>query len=382
MTLFQKYPLLLPHIQHSIKTGLACLLSYGASYPVDPRVATWAVVSTIIAMQGLSVAESLQAGLHRLSGMGLGAVCGVILFILTPQNPFGLGAVIFGVTAVGAYITRYGSRYMLVSIGTCMLILAGSSMLKDGNYRSAISFGLLLVAEIGIGVGAAFVVSVLLWPVRLIDTLNNDLKRQFRYCSAIFSRLVDSFLDGQKQLSPSTLVAIGLKANSNRERLSKIAHNEGFIYKYNPNVLEIQILVIDRTIDAMRHLLDALNEYDEEEHQFAVAEELRALADVIVRALRHFGGDAPKEPRPDLVRELSSAADAMEASLNATRESMVNVLPLHRLLQLFTYYQTMRQLTEELLLALDHLHSLGPNREHREKIFALRSRGKKKISTP
>ncbi len=377
---------LVSHVQHSIKTGLACIIAYFLSLLLGSPFAIWAVVSTIIAMQGISVAESVQAGILRLSGMGLGAIVGVVLLVVAPPRPLELGVVIFFITAVGSYITRYGTRYMLASIGTCMVLLGGFSFLSQSGYlltkidpvmiRGAVKFGVLMVIEIALGVGVAFVVTFAIWPVRMVDTLRNDLKRQFRYCASIFGRLVDSFLNGQHQLSPNTLVGIGMIAGGNRGRLSKVVKNEAYIYKYEHNVMEVQILVIERAVDAMRNMLDALNEYDEKDYKIELDPELRTLGDFIVKTLLHLGGEEPKKPRPDLVRALTKSVAAVEEQLAASRENSLKELPIHRMMQLFTYCQTMRQLTEELLLALDILHQINATPPGRHKhIYSLRARG-------
>ncbi len=352
-------PVLREHIRHSIKTALACLLSYVVSYMLGSHYVIWAVVTSIIVMQGHSVADSMQSGLNRLSGMGLGAIVGVLLLVFFSSSNYLLVALsIFLVTLVGAYITRYGTRYMLASIGTCTVLLAGVPALADHGRIGAIWFSLGYVGEIAVGAGCAFLVSFFVWPVRMVDKLREDFARQSAYCAETLQRLTEAFLSGPQQLSPHLLVGIGMQSRQNPKRLAMVQKNESFLYRYEHAVMEIQALAIERTIDAMHTLLDNLNEYEETPYDFEAGPEIAALSDRVAEALRHLGNGRPEGPRPELARALTGGVAALETQFDQKHAGALLGMPMHRMMQLVVCAQTLRQLAEEVLLALYQLDDL------------------------
>ena len=344
------------YLRFGIKVGIACMMAYGFSYLMGSPYATWAVVSTIIAMQ-VNVADSMQAGLLRLSGTIIGAVIGVAMLVTVPKSVFAIGAAVFLVTTVCGFLTRYSNRYAPISIAAVVVLLTAVQHVTSG-YNEAITFGLMRVAEIGIGVGCAFLVSLILWPVRLVDTLRADLGLQFRECARLLDTLLNAFLARQQQLPYSLLDNIENRVWENHERLNKARKHESIIYYYEHGVMNIQVTALDRTAESLRTMMEALNDYDEEGRDPLMGEELRDLADAIMAALRHLGGDSPTAPAPDLVRGLTGGVAEAEAKLaNLRNAGATKVYDLHKILQFFTFYQAMRVLSESLLMALDRLQA-------------------------
>ena len=342
------------YMRYGIKMGVACLLSYGISYLTGAEYALWAVVSTIVAMQ-INVAESLQAGLIRIGGTAAGAAVGVGLLLATPDTVPYLVASVFCITVLCGYLTRYSPLWSATSIAAVVVLLAGSQHLDAGGVDAA-SFGLMRVVEIAIGVGCAFFVSLVLWPVRLMDTLRADLSLQFLEGTRLLDILLGAFLSGETQ--PYTLLAgIEGKIWDNHERLNKARKHESLLFNYEHAVMNVQVTALDRTAESLRTMLEAINDYgDEEMVDPIIGRELRELGDSIMAALRHLGGADPAAPAPDLVRGLTSGVGVAELQLALARQDgRVAAFNLHKTLQLFALYQAMRQLAESLLIALDKL---------------------------
>lgn len=358
--------MLVLHIRHAIKTGLACVLAYGLSYVLGLNFALWAVISTIIAMQGLSVADSLQHSLMRFSGMASGAVIGMGLLMIAPDNVWLLGGELFLITALGSYLTRYGVRYMLASTAACILLLGGKMISVSALGMDPLAYGLTLVAEVAIGVASALAVSFAVWPVRMGDTLRRDLARQFSDCADLLDKVVHCYLNEQQHVSYKYLDALDARTWSNHERMNKVRRLESYIYRSHKS-LKVQVSAIDRTVEALHGLIDVLNEYEEAAYNPMLGPQLQVLSQHVIAALRHLGGPTAFEPAPDIVRSMTEAVVATEQRLNELRrrDSTLNTLPLHRILQLYTFYQTLRQLTEELLLSMYDLQVINEKRAER-----------------
>ncbi len=351
------------YLRYGLKTGIACVLAYTVSFIVGAPYAIWAVVSTVVAMQ-MNVADSLQVGILRFGGTVLGAALGVGLLLTVPLTPAAMGVAVFCVASACAYLTRFTSLAAPVSIAAMVVLLTGTQHLPAG-YWDAASFGLMRVMEIAIGVGSAFLVSLLLWPVRLVDTLRADLSLQFQESARLMDSLLIAFLDRQQTLPYAVIQSIEGKIWNNHERLSKARKHESFLYRYEHRVMDVQISALDRTVESLRFMLEALNDYGEEEGRDPLTgAELRTLGDAIMAALRYLGGDDPTAPAPDLVRGLTGGVALVEAKLAELRTiGATKAFPLHKVLQFFSFYQAMRVLSESLLISLDRLQK-QPNKSH------------------
>jgi len=341
------------YLRYGIKMGVACVMASAISYAIGSPYAIWAVVSAIVAMQ-LNVAESLRAGFLRLTGTVLGAAAGVLLLLVLPISPLVMMPTVFCIALICGYLSRYTTIWPATAIAAVVVLFAGSQQMQFGDGK-AITFGLMRVAEIAIGVGSAFFVSLLLWPVRLVDTLRADISMQFQESARLMNVLLGAFISGEQQ--PYTLLSgIEDKIWDNHERLNKARKHESFLYRYEHRVMDVQVTTIDRTAESLRSMMEALNDYDEENIDPQISGELRTLGDAIMATLRHLGSGNPVAPVPDLVRGLTSGVGQVEAKLNRMRQDgSTKAFNLHKLLQIFAFYQAMRLLAESLLISLERM---------------------------
>ncbi len=342
-----------PSVRFGLKVGIACTIAYTVSYFLSSPHAVWAVVSSVVAMQ-INVADSIQAGLQRIAGTIIGAILGISALLTIPPNSISLiGLGIFILTAACGVLTPRNNRYSMVSIASVIVFLTGISMTHE-NYQGAIVFGLARIFEIAIGVGVAFLVSMLLWPVRLLDTLRTDMNQQFAESAALLDTITAAFLGQQEHIESTTLEAISAKVWANHAQLIKTRKHESYLYQYEDHVMEVQITILDRTVEALRTLLESLNDYAEERYDSLMSAEIRSLADACMSTLRHLGSSTPAAAAPDLVRRLTGGVDQAELRLAELRAcGATRSFDLHKILQLFTFYQTLRMFTEYLLIALE-----------------------------
>lgn len=354
-------PLLRMHVRHALKTGLAATLSFAFSVFIGSNYSIWGVVSALVVMQGISVTDSILDSLSRFTGMSVGALIGMVLLIFSPASPWLLGLEVFVICMLGAYLRRYGQRFSLGTVAICIVLLAGQP-LASGPLTPVLHFGLLLSLETLAGVVFAVLVSALIWPVRLGDTLRADISRQFGHVAGLLDKVVNAYIDEQTHVSDAEFKGLQLETWRNRERLAKVEKVEAHLYHYEHKSLGIQVATIERFVEGMGSLVDALNEYDEDSYDPLLSSELRALAAQMRLALDILGGQEPSRPAPLVVRGLTQAVDTAENRLVELRkQGDLKDLPLHRVLQLYSFYQVLRQLSEELLTALYQLEKLGDN---------------------
>lgn len=353
-------PLLRLHIHHAIKTGLAASLTFGFSVLIGSNYSIWGVVSALVVMQGTSVTDSILDSLSRFTSMSVGALIGTILLVFSPSSPWLLGLEVFIICVLGAYLRRYGQRFSLGTVAICIVLLAGQMVTSGGDVMDSVRFGLFLSLETLMGVFSAVMISALIWPVRLGDTLRRDIAGQFRRVSDMLDMVVNSYLEEQTHVSDKQFEVLHMETWGNRERMSKVKRLEARIYHDEHEGLEIQVETIERFVEGMRALIDALNEYDEESVDPQLGPELRRLADQMRLALERLGGEQAYEPAPEIVRGLTRAVDKAESKIIEMRsKGSYRHIPLHRILQLYSFYQVLRQLSEELLYALHEMQILG-----------------------
>jgi uncharacterized membrane protein YgaE (UPF0421/DUF939 family) len=343
---------------------MACLMAFSVSQVMGSQYAMWSVVSAIVATQ-FNIADSLSAGVMRVVGTCIGALMSVVFLLFLPPSPFLLGLSVFLITSLFGYLARFSSVYFSAAIASMVVLLAGAQYLVD-NYEIAISFGLLRVLEIVIGVGCALFISLVVWPVRLADTLRVDLRSQFAESAALLDTLLSAFLDEQRHLPESTLRNMEDGTRDNHKRLLKAHRHEEFMYPGEGNVMDVQVAVMDYTLESLHGMLEALNKCDEECHDYLIGCELHALGDAIIAVLQYLGGEVfSNKPIPYLCKTLLEAKDEVEYQFTQLRRvGATRTYHLHKVLQIFSFYHALRVLADHLLIALNSLqdqktHGLG-----------------------
>ena len=339
-------------VRHGVKTGLAVVLAYAITHVLNLHMWQWAVVSAVVAMQ-MTVADAIQNGINRLSGTIIGAGLGIAILSVLPAGDIWLGVALWLGAAICASLSRYSQRYIMAALTVVVVLLAGA------EETDKISVGLGRVVEITIGVGSALFVSVVLWPVRLVDGLRKDLAAQYVQCSMHLNTLVNAFLDRQRPVDRHMLEGLVDKAWHNHELILRVRQNESLVYQYDHDVLKVQVRTLDRATSHLKPIVEALNDYDEPSgFDVIMAPELRRMADAIMATLRHLGSGTPTAPVPDLVRNLTELVDTTEQRLGELRDQRAtDRFTVHQMLQFFTFFHSLRGLATDLVFALDKIQN-------------------------
>jgi Predicted membrane protein len=340
-------------VRHGLKTGLAVVMAYIITHLLNLEMWQWAVVSAVVAMQ-LTVADAIQSGLHRITGTTIGALLGMGILAILPGGYIWLGVALWVGSALCASLSQYSPRYTMAALTVVVVLLAGA------DNADTLGVGLGRMLEIAIGVGSALFVSVVLWPIRLVDGLRRDLAAQYVQCSMNLNELVSAFLDRQRTMDFHMLEPFVEQAWHNHETFLRVRKHESMVFAYDHEVLKVQTRTLDRAISHLKPMLEALNDYESPSGGFDVimAPELRRLADSIMATLRHIGGSTPAAPVPDLVRTLTELVDITEKRLDSLRnEGVTNRLTMHQMLQFYTFFHSLRGLATDLLFALDKIQN-------------------------
>ncbi|MDY0227323.1 MAG: FUSC family protein [Desulfomicrobium apsheronum] len=326
-------------IRHGLKTGIAAVLAYGVAHLLDLKFGYCATLSAVIVMQ-VYVADSVQMCLYRFSGTAVGAAIGLAAILLFPQTQPMTVLALFLSVAFCAYMTRYNARYRMAAITVCIVVLAG----YDQDDR--IVFGMLRVVEIGVGVAAAFVVSIALWPVRAGTALKARLMMRFGDCARHYEAIMNAFLAMQSGLAPSLLDQFQTDIREDRALFQKVLRHERRMYHEDTDLLGLKVRTLEKCHAHLQTMLQALNSEQGQGYEIIMDRELRELAAVTVESMR--GIASGRTPSTDL---LAKALNESETRLHELRkDGATRRFHLQKLLQFFAFYHSAQSMGRDILL--------------------------------
>lgn len=326
------------HIIHGIKTGAAAVLAYFAANLFELKFGYWAALSAVIVMQ-VNVADSIRMCWYRFSGTAIGAFIGIVCIWAFPQTPNMTILALFMSVAFCAYMTRYNERYKMAAITTTIVTLASLGA------PNRIEFGLFRVIEIALGVGSAFLVNILVWPMRAAEALKDDLFKQFEECADNYEMLMENFLHKQTGIASSMLNSFHSRMLKNRDIYTKVLRLESLLYIEDTHLLGMKVEMLEKCASHLRSMLHALNNVHGEGYDIIMKEELRTLAKVTSKAMRAIG--SKKIPNE---KELQNALDAAENRLETLRnEGVTRRFYLQKMVQFFAFYHSAQFICKDIL---------------------------------
>jgi len=330
------------HVRHGMKVGLASVMAYAISKAIELPYAFWAVITTVIVMQ-VHVADSIRMCLYRFTGTALGALIGIAMILVFPQNYWFTLLGIFLGTGLCAYLTRYNERFRMAAITVAIVYL--TSLYQDDRILIALS----RLAEIGVGVLCAFLVSILLWPNRVSENLRVRLVTQYDDVADMYAKLVGNFLERQKHVDPDLLFDPAHEARQDKEMFRKVYVMERRLFRDDVNLLSLQVNVLRSVIDRMQAMLTLLNDVEGKGFDIIMAPELNNLSRATTDALRAIG-----EGQPHGSRDLACAVMAIEERFGELRrQGVTERFGVRRLFQVLGFINAAQQLGEFLLEVLN-----------------------------
>lgn len=346
MTFFRKYKTS-GHFRHGVKVGLASVLAYVISGVLGFPYAYWAVITTVIVMQ-MHVADSIHMCLYRFTGTAIGAVVGMLAILVFPPTPLYTLLGIFIGTGVCAYLTRFNERFRMAAITLAIVFLTS---LGDEH---RIQFTLLRVAEIGVGVLCAFVVSVAVFPRRVGATLRSRLVEQYKELTLHYSEILGNFLSYQQRVAPDLFDEMVGEVQRNKEMFHKVYAMERRFFRDDVRLLSLQVSVLRSVMERLQAMLPLLNEVEGVGFDIILAPELNELLRTTNEALMAIATGTPHDGS-----ELEKAIIAIETRfVEIRRLGVTNRFGARRLFQVLGFINSAQHLGEYVLLKLKEMNGL------------------------
>lgn len=330
------------HMRHGIKVGLACVLTYFVSDFIGLPYAFWAVITAVIVMQ-MHVADSIHMCLYRFWGTAIGAGIGILAILVFPPTPLWTLLGLFVSTGLCAYLTKYNARFRMAAI-TVVIVYLTSLGAED-----RVVFTLYRVAEIGLGVFCAFVVSIAVWPHRVSTVLRDRLETQFDELADDYMLLMGNFLSRQKKTDTEMFMVLDSDAQKNREMFHKVYVTERRFFRDDVKLLSLQVSVFHSALERLQSLPLLLNEVEGDGFDIIMAPELMELTRATSDGLRAIGKGEPH----DSVR-LQEAVAAIEVRFEELRKEQVTQrFNARRFFQVLSFINVAQHLGEFVLDALN-----------------------------
>lgn len=188
-------------VQNAVKTALSLTLAYLIPMALGwPQPQTAAITVMLIAATGL-VSESLQKGVSRILGTVAGAVIGLSLIALFPQDRASyLVAVSVTVAAIFYLYNAYqadGTAFMLTAVVTLMVFNGGDA---EGAFLYGVDRAFMTV----FGVVIYTLVASFLWPVRAADNTRDLAGQVLNHFARLFATMrgkkIETDIDFDAQL--------------------------------------------------------------------------------------------------------------------------------------------------------------------------------------
>ena len=169
---------------------VAALASYGLGEAIGLSQTYWAVLSSVIVIQG-SVGGSVRAGLNRLIGTVGGAFWGAVVAGVIPhQGPAALALALLVAIAPLSVVTAFWTDYRIAPI-TAIIVLMGTVLQQSAPFSSALE----RVFEITLGSAVAVAVALFIFPARA----HALLARSASDAVADMARIVSMLAEAQGQ---------------------------------------------------------------------------------------------------------------------------------------------------------------------------------------
>ncbi|WP_319542155.1 FUSC family protein [uncultured Pseudodesulfovibrio sp.] len=329
------------HVRHGIKVGVASVLAYVMSGLMGMPYAYWAVITTVIVMQ-IHVADSIHMCLYRFTGTAIGAGMGILLILIFPATHFWTLVGIFVGTGICAYLTRYNARFRMAAITVAIVYLTS---LGDEH---RILFTMSRVAEIGIGVACAFLVSVVLWPRRAGAALRERLEHQFGQLAVRYTLLMNNFLSQQQKTDPDLFDDFAGETEKNKEMFHKVYSVERRFFRDDVDLLSTQVNVFRSVLERLQSMLTLLNQVEGVGFDIILAPELTELKRATTNALRAIGIGKPHD-----TKRLEEAVNNIETRfIELRREGVTSRFSAQRLFQVLGFISSAQRLGDYVVKVL------------------------------
>ena len=198
------------HIKQGLKTGIAGLLTYAIYVHFKLPEGYWAVFTALVVTQA-NLGASWKAALYRTAGSTAGALAAGVVGPWIGMGAIRTGLVLFALAALFAFLTTLHPSFSAAGFTAALVLLLGTQ-------QQPWHLAWLRVLYTVIGAVVAFLVGVLIWPVRARDRLRVEIAGFLDDLARLYSATTDAGI--REKCSDTAFESLRSAVTADWDRLS------------------------------------------------------------------------------------------------------------------------------------------------------------------
>ena len=318
-------------LKFAIKASLSLVLVYAISFSQGWSSTTTAATTIMLIAAIGSVGDSVMKGMLRVIGTVIGAVIGMMLIGLFPQDRMLYLALLSVLVTISLYFARAYKGDMTVFMLTAITMML---MFKNGEVDDVFLYGVNKTFMTVFGIAVYTLVGVLLWPVSLKDESTDDAKALTEKQKALFNICLEDkesnkaaeqeMMAQTQKLTRSAARAGSIENSFNRSQWASVLRD----YRHTGNILTL--LSYQKTSDLPKALSHYISNY------LQLEKEIETLFSAITKAWDR--GESINIPETFEARFNEKEVLSLSQLKRATLSSIVSEMDkLHALLRKVAY---------------------------------------------
>jgi uncharacterized membrane protein YccC len=173
-------------VKQGVKTGIAGLIAYAIYIIFRLPEGYWAVITALVVTQA-NLGASWKAALYRTAGSTVGALSAALLTPVIGIGPVRTGVILFLLAALFTYLTTLHPSFSAAAFTAALVLLLGVRL-------EPWHLAWLRVLYTVMGAVIAFLVGVLLWPVRARESLPGKIAEFLEACGQLYRAVTSAAL--------------------------------------------------------------------------------------------------------------------------------------------------------------------------------------------
>jgi uncharacterized membrane protein YccC len=341
------------HIRQGLKTGIAGLIAYAIYMSFHLPEGYWAVFTALVVTQA-NLGASWKAALYRTAGSTAGAFAAALVTPVIGMGPVRTGLILFGLSALFAFLTTIHPSFSAAGFTAALVLLLGSQI-------QPWHLAWLRVLYTVLGAVIAFLVGVLVWPLRARDHLRTEIADFLESSGRLYRTITDANeREGCGDEQFGQLREAVLHGWSRVSDALDEARSEPSFSRFNDAPYAAAVQELDHL---RQRLLSMCHDTDLYSHAAVVrtlVPELKVLTDETARALAGLAASV-RDGRSEFdVSGLNEAEQTLDRRLQQLRDARVtSPFSLDRMLPFWSFLFNLKEIAGSLRLVKESLGKLS-----------------------
>ena len=330
-------------VRQGIKTGLAGLIAYAIYVRFHLYEGYWAVFTALVVTQA-NLGAFWQAALYRTIGTTVGALSAALLASFIGPGPIRTGILLFVLAAIFAEFTTRHPSFSAAGF-TAALVLFFSH--PHDSWKTA----WLRVLYTIMGALIAFVVGIVIWPVRARESLKLQIAQLLEDCGHLTHLITQNALQGDVKNEDLDQLAQNIFLNRRAITTSlEEVRGESAFSRFDHGVYVSFVEVLDHIRHRLLSMRGDAALYATSGLRTGLLPSLPKLCEAVANCLQGLG-DAIRNNKSGDSTALTGAVSQVESELHMLRETRATApLALDHMLPFWSFVFNLMEIAESVVM--------------------------------